>query len=71
VIPKALRDEAGLGAGTEIEVMLYDGRIEIEPVPLPARVVERDGAVVIDPGVADLPPLTDADVRAVLERVRR
>jgi len=27
--------------------------------------------VVIDPGLEGLPPLTDEDVRAVLERVRR
>lgn len=71
VIPKAVRDEAGLAAGTEVEVEFRDGRVEIEPVALPARVVERDGDVVIDPGVDDLPPLTDEDVRAVLEHVRR
>jgi len=72
VIPKSLRDEAGLVAGTELEIELRDGRIEIEPAPLPARVVERDGSVVIEPiGDVELPPLTTEDVRDLLERVRR
>lgn len=70
VIPKAVRDAAGLGAGTEVEVDFRDGRIEIEPTTLPMRVVERGGGVVIDPGV-ELPPLTTDDVRDVLEHVRR
>ena len=71
VIPKALRDEAGFTAGTEVEVLFRDGRVEIEPALLPARVVERNGEVVIDPGVDDLPSLTDEDVRDVLDHVRR
>ncbi len=70
VIPKALREEAGLVGGTEVEIELYNGRIEIEPVPLAAHIVEKDGDVYI---VADedVPPLTNEDVRAVLDRVRR
>ncbi len=71
VIPKSLRDEAGLAAGTEIEVELRDGRIEIEPATLPARVVKRGGAVLIDVGDVEPPPLTTDEVRDLLERVRR
>jgi AbrB family looped-hinge helix DNA binding protein len=72
VIPKALRDEAGLAPGTEIEVELRDGRIEIEPAMVPMRVVKRGGSVVIEPvGDVELPPLTTEDVRDLLERVRR
>lgn len=41
VIPKAVRREAGLEAGVELEVHLRDGRIEIEPAPLPVRLVKR------------------------------
>ena len=70
VIPKAVRDAAGLAAGTEVEVEFRDGRVEIEPATLPMRVVKRGGSVVIEAGV-DLPPLTDDDVRDVLEHVRR
>jgi AbrB family looped-hinge helix DNA binding protein len=70
VIPKPLRDEAGFTAGTEVEIVLRDGRIEIEPATLPMRLVERDGSVVIDAGV-ELPLLTDDDVRDLLDHVRR
>lgn len=41
VIPKALRDEAGLCPGTEIEIQLRNGHLEIEPVA--AISVERRG----------------------------
>ena len=70
VIPKALRDEAGFTAGTEVEIVLRDGRIEIEPATLPMRLVKRGGNLVIDAGV-ELPLLTDEDVRGVLDHVRR
>ncbi len=32
VVPKAMRDELGLTGGTEIEIGLVDGKIEIAPV---------------------------------------
>jgi AbrB family looped-hinge helix DNA binding protein len=70
VIPKALRDEAGLQGGTEVEVELRDGRIEIEPALVPMRLVVRDGRPVIEAD-RELPPLTDEDVRDILERTRR
>ena len=41
VIPKSLRREAGLEAGVELEVRLRAGRIEIEPAPLPVRLVKK------------------------------
>ena len=66
----AIRDEAGLHAGTELEIELRDGRIEIEPARVPMRVVNRAGRVTIEAD-ADLPSLTDDDVRDVLERTRR
>ncbi len=31
VIPKAMRDQLGLAAGTQIEVALRNGKVEIEP----------------------------------------
>jgi AbrB family looped-hinge helix DNA binding protein len=70
VIPKPVRDEAGLHAGAEIEVEFRDGRIEIEATSVPRRLVEREGRVVIE-AEGDVPPLTDDDVRNVLERTRR
>jgi AbrB family looped-hinge helix DNA binding protein len=70
VIPKPLRDEAGLVAGTEVEIELRDGRIEIEPATVPMRVVKRGGRAVIE-AEGEMPPLTDEDVRDILERTRR
>ena len=32
VIPKSLRDQMGLAPGTEIEIRMRDGHLEIEPV---------------------------------------
>jgi len=70
VIPKAVRDEAGLHAGAEVDVECRDGRVEIEAASVPRRLVEREGGVVIE-AEGDVPPLTDDDVRNVLERTRR
>ena len=71
VVPKAFRDELGLQGGVEVEIVLVDGRIEIEPVPAEIR-LERaaDGHLV---AVADreMPVLTAERVRSVLEQVRR
>ena len=70
VIPKPLRAELGLEAGGEVDLMVRDGRIEIEPATLPMRLIERDGGVVIE-AEHELPVLTADEVRATLERVRR
>lgn len=70
VVPKALRAQLGLTAGTELEIRAVDDRLELSRPPLAARIEERDGLLVAVPE-ADVPPLTDEDVRATLERVRR
>lgn len=41
VVPKALRDELGLGPGTELELCARDGRLE---VAVPSRVRVEVGA---------------------------
>jgi AbrB family looped-hinge helix DNA binding protein len=70
VVPKAFRDELGLTGGEEVEIVLAGGRIEIEPVATPVRLERVDGRLV---AVVDreLPPLSAAMVRDVLERIRR
>ena len=70
VIPKSVRDEAGLEAGTEVDVEFRDGRIEIEPTMVEMRLAKRDGGITIEAAV-EMPPLTGDDVRDLLERVRR
>ncbi len=70
VIPKALRDRLGLVPGRTLEVRERDGRIEIEPAPSPMSLVQRRGGLVAVPD-EDLPPLTDAVVRAAIDGTRR
>ena len=70
VIPKVLRDRVGLGEGRAVEIRERDGRIEIEPLSTPMKLVRRSGSLVAEPDVR-LPPLTDEVVRATLERTRR
>ena len=70
VIPKAVREAAGLQAGAEVDVSFRDGYIEIEPAARSMRVVERKGGAVIEAeGV--MPLLTADDVRDALDDVRR
>lgn len=70
VVPKALRDELNLEAGTALEIRVRDGRLELEPVPIPMRLERRGGGLV---ATTDEPvPTIDAeDVRAVMESLRR
>ncbi len=70
VIPKALRDEAGLTAGAEVDIEFRDGRIELEATTVPMRIARRSQRATIEAEGA-MPTLTGAEVRAVLERVRR
>lgn len=70
VIPKALRDELSIVGGDSLRLTARDGRIEIEPVIAPSRIVEIDGVAVITP-LTDVAPLDAEAVRAVLESIRR
>lgn len=70
VVPKAARDELGLTAGTELELRVVDGRIEIETPVTPMRLVDGENGPV---AVTDrsMPVLTAEMVRDTLERIRR
>ena len=68
VIPKAIRERAGLTPGMELEVRFSDeGRVEIAPLEQKGRVVRKDGFLVWDPG-PDAPPF---DVLEAIEQARR
>lgn len=70
VIPKPLRDELGLIEGTEVEVSVWEGKLEVEVPPTTMR-LERHGQVTVAVPDHELPTLTAAQVREALERVRR
>lgn len=46
VIPKSIRAQAGLAPGTALDVRWRDGRIELEPAPLPVKLVRKHGFLV-------------------------
>jgi len=46
VIPKQIRDAAGLRPGSPLQIQYRDGRIEIEPKSPKARLVRKGGVVV-------------------------
>jgi len=70
VVPKALRDALDLRPGTMLEVTQEDGRLVLEPTPVPMRLVRRGKGLVALP-TKPIPRLTAAQVRAALDAGRR
>lgn len=69
VLPKAIRDQAGLRPGSPLDVSLRDGRVEIELAPREVRLVRKGRfwtAVPLDAGS----PISTAEVRSTLNVVR-
>lgn len=69
VIPKAVRDAAGIQPGTLLDVRFRDGRIEIEPVPLDVRVDMIGGVAVASPR-EPVPVLSSDTVENTRDRLR-
>jgi AbrB family looped-hinge helix DNA binding protein len=70
VVPRAVRQAAGIAPGTDLEIRATDGRIEIEPVPLAVKLVRRGRLTVAVP-TPPAPPLTQDEVAATLRALRR
>lgn len=70
VVPKAMRDELGLTGGSEVEIALVDGHIEIEPPTSHIRLERKRGRLVAASD-REMPVLTADQVRALLEKLRR
>ncbi len=68
VVPKALRDELGFAAGTELELEAVNGRLEVA-VPCRVRVEKGPHGVRFAADAADT--LSAEQVRDLLERGRR
>ncbi len=69
VVPKAIREEAGLVPGEPLEVTLHDGRVEIVPAPREVRIRERDGLRIAEP-TGSYETLDEQTVRKTTERLR-
>jgi AbrB family looped-hinge helix DNA binding protein len=66
LLPKTVRDEAGVLPGMALRVSVQNGRIELEPVAREVRIVQK-GPLRIAVPVEEGPSLTEETV----ERVRR
>jgi len=72
VIPREVRRPAGIQPGMALDVRWRDGRIEIEPAPLPVRLVQKGRLLVAIPEgeVEPLEPEQVEETRHVLDRER-
>jgi len=69
VIPKALRERAGLTPGTHVDIRFREGAIEITPLHCePGWETRHDIRFPIPP--ADAPELSADDIRGVIEAGR-
>ena len=68
VIPKAIREEAGLAPGIELEVEYKDGRVEIEPVRSEIKLVRKGSLLVA--GASGRPTLTAKQVNRTIRDIR-
>jgi len=69
VIPKALRDSAGLKAGAKLRVECRDGKIEIEAVSAKVQWV-RKGTLMVAVPPPGTPKMTVADVNRIAREIR-
>jgi AbrB family looped-hinge helix DNA binding protein len=69
VIPKALRQQAGLAAGQELRAEYRDGVIVIEPAPRKVRVV-REGYLLVAVAPPETGPLTNEQVKRAVGELR-
>ena len=70
VIPKDIRRQARLQPGMPLDVRWHDGRIEIEPAPVPVALV-RTGRFVVAVPQAEGPALTTAEVEEARDVIAR
>jgi AbrB family looped-hinge helix DNA binding protein len=70
VVPKKIREAAGITPGSELTIRVSDGRIELEPAPLEVRLVKRGSLTVAVPRKR-VAQLTSAAVGETLDQLRR
>lgn len=70
VVPKAVRDDLGMTAGTELELTVVGHRLEVEVPATPVRLEPHEHGVRAATD-REMPTLTAEAVRDTLDRVRR
>jgi AbrB family looped-hinge helix DNA binding protein len=71
VIPKRIREAAGLVPGEALSVRVRDGRVEIEPAPQKVKIVKRGAVRVAEGTGGPLTPLTRGVVESTRADMRR
>ena len=69
VIPKAVREAAGLKAGMRLTIRFKEGKVEIEPLCEPVQLV-RKGSLMVAVAPAGAPKLTAKDVERTIRETR-
>jgi len=69
VLPKEVREEAGILPGMTLRITVQEGKVEIEPLPLEVRIVQQGPLWIAVPAEAG-PALSGATVDQVLRKVR-
>jgi AbrB family looped-hinge helix DNA binding protein len=69
VIPKAVRESAGLKPGAPLEIAYRDGRVEIQPVRRPVKLVRKSGLLVAVPPPG-MPKVTGEQVLETILELR-
>jgi AbrB family looped-hinge helix DNA binding protein len=72
VIPKKVREAAGLKPGEPLEIRCHGGRVEIEPAPLKVKLVRKRRFLVAVPDmpVEPLAPETVEKTRRIIRKER-
>ncbi|GJL53996.1 MAG: antitoxin VapB40 [Nitrospirales bacterium] len=70
VIPKEIRKVAGLEPGIPLEVRWREGVVEIEPAPLPVKLIKRGRLLVAVPEKT-IDSLSNETVKRARQQVRR
>ena len=69
VIPKTIREAAGLRPDTPLRIRYQDGRVEIEPETAEVRIEMRRGVAVAIPPTP-VATVTTAEVEAIRQQIR-
>lgn len=69
-VPKSIREAAGILPGSDLNVRVADGHIEIEPAHLQIRLVKR-GTLTVAAARKRVAQLTPEVVGRTLDRLRR
>lgn len=71
VIPKEMRESAGLSPGSTVTIRCQDGRVEIEPQYVEPQLIEGEHGLLLISHSPGVPQLTGDDVRRSVHRLRR